>query len=119
MTEYSSPIAAVASTRHASTPVAHICVCICTFHRPVLLRRLLEALITQQAGNDAFTLSCVVVDNDPAQSAAEVVREIQQGGKLELVYECEAEKNFAAVRNQAVKHAHGDFVAFIDDDEVP
>ena len=34
-------------------------------------------------------------------------------------YECEPERNFAIVRNRAVDSADGDFIAFVDDDEVP
>jgi hypothetical protein len=41
----------------------HVCVCICTFRRPLLLKRLLEALEKQQTEN-AFTFSVVVADND-------------------------------------------------------
>jgi succinoglycan biosynthesis protein ExoM len=97
----------------------HICVCICTFRRRELLTRLLNRLHELQFGLNRFTLSCVVVDNDEEKSAQEVVSSFQKLGKLEFVYKCEPERNFAVVRNQAVRAAKGDYIAFIDDDEVP
>jgi glycosyltransferase involved in cell wall biosynthesis len=36
-----------------------------------------------------------------------------------VVYSQEPRKNIALARNEALRHAHGDFVAFIDDDEFP
>jgi len=92
----------------------HITVCICTFQRPVLLRRLLEVLARQQTQN-RFTFSCVVVDNDDSGSAQAVVDEF----RIVDVFDIEPERNFASVRNRAVSRARGEYVAFIDDDEKP
>jgi succinoglycan biosynthesis protein ExoM len=100
-------------------PASHIGVCLCTFRRPRLLRRLLERLSLQQTGNGTLAHSCVVVDNDDAHSAAEVVQEFQRSRKLAVTYESETARNFAVVRNRAVQSAQGDFIAFIDDDEIP
>jgi glycosyltransferase involved in cell wall biosynthesis len=36
-----------------------------------------------------------------------------------LHYDCEPEQNIALARNRAMAHATGNFIAFIDDDEVP
>ena len=97
----------------------HICVCLCTYRRRELLRRLLARLGKLKGDGEAFTLSCVVVDNDAQRSAADVVAAARAATNLEIVYDCEPERNFAAVRNRAVKISRGDFIAFIDDDEVP
>ena len=43
--------------------VQHVSVCICTYKRPVLLKRLLEGL-GEQDTSGLFTFSIVVVDND-------------------------------------------------------
>jgi len=101
------------------TNVAHICICICTFRREELLNRLLKRLLELQQDNNLFTFSCVVVDNDENGSAAKVVSSYQSQGRLEFIYLCELERNFAVVRNRAVRAASGDFIAFIDDDEIP
>ena len=97
----------------------HICICICTFQRPELLRRLLDRLCELPDATDEFTLSCVVLDNDEARSAAGVAKVVQDSRKLLLEYECEVERNFAVVRNRVVSSARGEFIAFIDDDEIP
>ena len=54
--------------------IQHICVCICTYKRPVLLRRLLEGLGDQDTSR-LFTFSIVVVDNDRSESARGVVKD--------------------------------------------
>lgn len=96
----------------------HITVCICTYKRLGLLRRLLEALGRQSAQND-FTFSCAIADNDVAGSAQSLVEEFRQRQKFEISYAVEPERNFACVRNRVVSLARGDFIAFIDDDEKP
>src|SRR5947199_8829379 len=50
----------------------HISVCICTYKRPALLRRLLEELGRQETGG-LFTFSIIVADNDASRSADAVV----------------------------------------------
>jgi len=97
---------------------AHITVCICTFRRPALLRRLLEAVARQQT-KDKFTFSCVIVDNDESGSARATADEFSGTGGLVEKYEIEPERNFAVVRNRVVRLARGRFIAFIDDDEKP
>ena len=116
------------STETNSTPLLrdeangappHISVCICTFRRPELLARLLAGLLKLQGNHELFTFSCVVIDNDEKGSAAEVVSSFQNSGGLEIIYQCEPERNFAVVRNRVVRQAKGQYVAFIDGDEVP
>lgn len=96
----------------------HITVCICTFKRAQLLRRLLVELAGQETGS-TFTYSAVVADNDSAQSAKEIAAEFAARAGLRVVYCAEPEQNIALARNRALQHADGDFVAFIDDDEFP
>lgn len=95
----------------------HIAVCICTFRRPDLLRSLLQSL-QHQVTNDAFDYSIVVVDNDASESARPVAESAGREGRVPIVYRVQPEQNIALARNTAVAHAHGDYVAFIDDDEI-
>jgi len=106
-----------ASGALSGNAVPHICVCICTFRRPELLTRLLTRILELNLGVNSFTVSCVVVDNDDLGSAAGVVEDFTD--KLQIRYERELERNFASVRNRAVKAAAGDYIGFIDDDEIP
>jgi succinoglycan biosynthesis protein ExoM len=99
-------------------PTTHVCVCVCTFKRSALLKKLLEALPRQIQGRIPFVISVVVVDNDAAGTAESTVAAMRGCG-FDLTYAIVSERNFASVRNRAVALAHGDFIAFVDDDEVP
>ena len=96
----------------------HVSVCICTFKRPVLLRQLLERLQDQRT-DGSFAYSVVIADNDPAQSAKQLVAEFSSTSSLQVNYCFESRPNIALARNKALEHADGDFIAFIDDDEYP
>lgn len=96
----------------------HITVCICTFRRPTYLKRLLEKLQEQSTGG-LFSFSAVVCDNDASQSAASIVSAARESATIDITYCCEARQNIALARNKALEQAHGNFVAFIDDDEFP
>ena len=96
----------------------HICVCICTYKRPDFLKRLLTELDGQDTGG-LFTYSIVVADNDESQSARPVVNAFDAASAIRAKYSVEPRQNIALTRNKAVENAHGDFIAFIDDDEFP
>lgn len=98
----------------ASQP--HITVCICTFRRPEMLTRLLDTLARQES-REAFTYSVVICDNDLDESARAAVDAFQRQSTLDVIYTMEPRRNIALARNEAVKHASGDFIAFVDDDE--
>lgn len=96
----------------------HVSVCVCTYRRSELLQRLLESL-THQRTAEAFTFSVVVADNDVAESARLVVTEFAARALFSVRYCVEPRQNIALVRNKAIEHARGEFIAFIDDDEFP
>jgi succinoglycan biosynthesis protein ExoM len=96
----------------------HITVCVCTYKRPQLLRRLLEELALQQTGGQ-FDYSIVVVDNDEHRSADSIVSAFAAVSPISVKYCLEPRQNIAMARNKAVENADGNFVAFIDDDEFP
>ena len=96
----------------------HITVCICTFKRPALLPNLLTGLESQRT-DGLFTYDVVIADNDAARSSEPIVAELAEKSGVSITYCVEPEQNIALARNLAVSRAKGDFVAFIDDDEVP
>jgi len=98
--------------------IKHIGVCICTYKRPHLLRRLLKELICQETAG-LFTYSIVVADNDRLESAKAVVSDFAAASVITITYCVEPRQNISLVRNKAVENVRGDFVAFIDDDEFP
>jgi glycosyltransferase involved in cell wall biosynthesis len=108
----------VADTALTTGPRPHICVCACTFKRPDLLLRLLEGLEDQKT-HGRFTYSILIVDNDRLRSAEAMVAHFAASSALNVRYCVEPRQNIAMARNTAIANAKGDFVAFIDDDEVP
>jgi glycosyltransferase involved in cell wall biosynthesis len=101
-----------------STETEHISVCVCTYRRPQLLKRLLEGLGGQET-RVLFTYSIVVADNDHLRSAELVVSSFSAALLIPIKYCVESQQNIALARNKAIENAEGDFVAFIDDDEFP
>ena len=104
--------------RRDDQPMTHICVGVCTYKRPDLLERLLKELVEQETGG-LFTYSIVVVDNDKLESAKAVATDSALAAPVPIKYYMEPRQNIAMARNRAIENAEGDFVAFIDDDEVP
>jgi succinoglycan biosynthesis protein ExoM len=96
----------------------HISVCICTYKRQQMLQHLLSELGRQETDGQ-FTYSIVVADNDFLQSAEAVVRNFSAYSSILVNYCIEPRQNIALARNRAIENANGDFVAFIDDDELP
>lgn len=96
----------------------HITVCVCTYKRPQLLRASLEG-IQRQRTNQKFTCSIVVVDNDSDRSGEKVVEEFESTGTIPVQYCSEPVQNIALARNMGLDRSHGEFIAFIDDDETP
>ena len=94
----------------------NISVCIATFERPQGLRRLLESL-TAFAVLPEPRIEIVVVDNS-ARATARATVDSMQSCLPRLRYFVEPVQNISHARNRAVTEASGDWVAFIDDDEV-
>lgn len=96
----------------------NISVCICTFKRPSLLKRLLDKLETQVT-EGLFSYSVVIADNDYKETGRPVVSDFASRSSIPINYCVEPEQNIALARNKALENAKGDFIAFIDDDEFP
>lgn len=95
-----------------------VAVCICTFRRPEMLLALLRAL-GQQCDTAQFRCSICVVDNDSQGSAEKAVNVFRAETGLTVRYEIEPEQNIALARNRVVSLANSEYLAFIDDDEIP
>jgi glycosyltransferase involved in cell wall biosynthesis len=98
--------------------IDHISVCVCTYKRPELLRRLLNELRDQETAG-LFTFSIVVVDNDAQRSSESVVGAFRVETTIPITYYVESQQGIALARNKAVESATGEYIAFIDDDEFP
>jgi succinoglycan biosynthesis protein ExoM len=110
--------AAALSTLRMQNTMPHISVCVCTYKRPLFLKRLLDTLGRQETGAQ-FTYSIVIADNDHLQSAKTVIADVAAVSRVPIQYCTEPRQNIALARNKAIENSNGDFVAFIDDDEFP
>lgn len=91
-----------------------------TYRRPDDVRRILPLLLAQTDSLTGATARVVVVDNDPAASARDVVDSFIAAHSAALSYEHEPRPGIAAARNRAMDAAAGDdLLVFIDDDESP
>jgi succinoglycan biosynthesis protein ExoM len=91
-------------------------VCIATYKRPELLKKLLLSIVSQETAGE-FSFTIIVADNDAQRSAEPVVRELNAAGALKITYAVEPEQNISLARNKSLSFAGGDYVATIDDDE--
>lgn len=92
-----------------------VSVCIATYRRPAMLRRLLESLEGQTLPRASFEV--IVVDNDPKESARETVADFSAISPLDVTYRTHPEPNIAKARNEGVRAAGRRWLAFVDDDE--
>ena len=93
-----------------------ISICVATYQRPEGLRALLESIEQQSLPNDV-AVEIIVVDNDPP-SAKPVVCAHAHTSQYDVRYLSQSEQNISLTRNVAVEASTGDFVWFVDDDEV-
>jgi GT2 family glycosyltransferase len=97
-----------------------VTVCIVTFQRTAGLARLLDAMTRLVFPRHGPEMSIVVVDNDVERSAEAACQQARARTNWPLRYEVEPRRGIPFVRNKAVACAgQADFVAFLDDDEVP
>ncbi|TDR77818.1 glycosyltransferase family 2 protein [Paludibacterium purpuratum] len=97
---------------------SRIDVVVCTYRRPVLLAQLIEAIQAQRLSG--LRVRLIVVDNDPDGSARQVVeRASAQDAPVALCYVAEPRCNIALARNAGLNACNADFIALIDDDELP
>jgi succinoglycan biosynthesis protein ExoM len=96
-----------------------VAICIGTYKRPELLRELLFGISQLTfCKAPAPEIEIIVVDNDPLRTAEPICTSVELPWRLK--YFVEQHRGITHVRNRAVQEAGTvDFIAFIDDDEVP
>ena len=97
-----------------------VCVAIPTFRRHDRLGHLLDALDRQNAVA-GYDVTILVLDNDTVPSAQTAVESKRATVRYALEYEHVAVPGLCMVRNSAIAYARRrfDFLAMIDDDEIP
>lgn len=87
-----------------------------TVRRPGPLALAADSAISQNL--EGLTAELVVVDNDPDGSARRQVTELAKGAPMPVRYVHAPEPGVANARNAAVAATRGQFIAFLDDDEI-
>lgn len=101
--------------------MSKVAICICTYNRPQGLSMLLCALEHQRLIRVRNSeVQIVVVDNSPDGSAQALIAAHSKASRFSFVTVHQPERGLSRARNTALAAAHAaDFIAFIDDDEVP
>jgi GT2 family glycosyltransferase len=109
---------APSQTANAAAVQSRVAICVATYARPDGLARVLDGLSTQHV--DAL-VRVVVVDNDAAGPSRAACEARASAFGLGLRYEVEPRRGITYARNKAVETAGADvdFIAMLDDDEVP
>lgn len=100
----------------------NIAICIPTYKRPLLLKKLIESIAHCNFNTTIKDVNIIVVDNDIEKTAEIIVQNLRKqfNGILKLCYDNYSEKGLVNVRNQLFKIAlefQPDFIVGIDDDE--
>ena len=82
-----------------------------TFNRPILLARALKSLLEQ-----TYTNMEIIVVNDGGCDVSQMIASLQDSRIVLLVHE--TNKGLPAARNTALHHATGDYIAYLDDDDI-
>jgi GT2 family glycosyltransferase len=85
-----------------------------THNRPALLREALASVRAQQGSGERFEIDLVVVDDGSTVDLREVVDEFAPASLLRF----EERRGVPAARNVGLQHSRGEYVAFLDDDDV-
>jgi glycosyltransferase involved in cell wall biosynthesis len=92
-----------------------ISIVIPTYRRPEMLRRAVDSCRAQQGVEASFEI--VVVDNDIAGSACDLVQAMAAESRVPVRYVAETRPGISHARNTGVTSAAGRYIAFLDDDE--
>jgi glycosyltransferase involved in cell wall biosynthesis len=94
-----------------------ITVAVCTRDRADKLKVCLESILVQEVPRGT-SWELVIVDDGSEDQTASIVRELAAGARVPVRYVREKGSGVAAARNRSVREARGDWIAFMDDDEV-
>lgn len=92
-------------------------VIICTYNRIEGLLKTLKSLERQKLPKN-FSWEIVVVDNNSTDDTAERIVELRKRSALKIEYVKECAQGLSHARNKGLKVAKGEYLLFIDDDEL-
>ena len=108
----------LSTQRTKPRPSVLVSIVVPTFRREELLPRLLERCAVQ-GGLGSAALEVVVVDNTPEATARAIVERAAERSATGIRYVHEPRPGIAHARNRGIAESQGEFIAFVDDDELP
>ena len=101
---------------HDAVSAVDVSVCICTYRRAHIAETIRSVLAQRDLGLSRIEI--VVADDDPQLSAQSIVDELAASASIPVrCIPCGA-RNVATARNACLDTARGEWIAFIDDDEL-
>lgn len=99
-----------------------VAVCVATFQRPEELKRLLQGLNHLKFEKNAEpAIDIIIAENDDSGQGLAVCNAIRPCFRWGLIYGYECRRGISYARNKTISLVpqEADFIAFIDDDEIP
>lgn len=97
--------------------VSHITIVVCTYNRSGMLRDALRSLYDLRTAGE-FSYEILVVDNNSSDDTPSVLEQCSRESRNTLRGVRETKAGVAAARNRGVREAHGEWIAFFDDDQI-
>lgn len=94
-----------------------ISVNLCTYNRAEILNNTLTSIKNQETRGE-FTFEVVVIDDGSTDSTQEILQKVSMNSGVIIRYFREERVGVAAARNRGVVESKGEWIAFIDDDEI-
>jgi glycosyltransferase involved in cell wall biosynthesis len=92
-----------------------VSIVVCTYNRPDYVSRAIESLAYQTLDRNLYEILVVDNGNDrSARSSVEMMRKVFPN----LYYHYSSEPGLSIARNLGIRHATGEYIAFLDDDAV-
>lgn len=95
----------------------HVTIALCTYKRPHLIGRVLEACFEQDYPADQYDV--VLVNDGSPDNTQAVIDAMRPRAACRFTVVEQANTGLARARNAGLKHVQGAVVAFIDDDVIP
>ena len=87
-----------------------------TYKRPDALERCIKSVQSLEIP-EGVAVEHLIIDNDPAGGAERVAKNAEQCGLAPLRYVHEPQAGVSHARNRGVSEAHGEWIAWLDDDQ--
>jgi Glycosyltransferases involved in cell wall biogenesis len=95
-----------------------ISVIIPVFNAAWSLRQAIESVVLRTSTYRQYESEIITIDDASSDASWQVIKELEGEGLIQYKRKFAENRGPAAARNEALKHATGDFVAFLDADDV-